>query len=360
MGVAGVAGMSDIGRNWKERVRFSIEVFNEASWEGISRTEELQEVQTLDECLLIVPRSVFARLQFDEKVFDGWDCYGADYCLSVKKLELKSYVIPGRCGHSTMRASYQIWEFKELLKYQKRLYIKHKNNYRLIYAWMGEISWLKLRLRGLLQLLGPVYLRLFPSLPVILRKELSGCSTLLDLGCGHLSPVYRCSIPFSVGVELFAPYLEESKRRGIHTQYVKADIRKLEFKPRSFDAVVAIEVLEHLTREEGADLLGKMEQWAREKIMITTPNGYTPQDIYHKNLLQEHRSGWSASDLRGLGFKVRGIDGWKGLRGYSAAMRYEPAFFWLRISEITQKITWYFTGLAFRLVATKQIKHNDE
>jgi hypothetical protein len=355
LGVAGVAGMSEVGRHWAERVRFSIDVFDEEFSEEIRPIEVPVRVQTLDECLLIVPKSVFNRLKFDEQVFDGWDCYGADYCLSVRKLGLGAYVVPGSCSHSCLRAGYQIWEFKNLLKFQKKLYHKHKSQYKRIYTWMGDISWLNLRSRELMQLSGSFYLRLLPDSKIILERELSGCATVLDLGCGYHSPIQRCDMPFSVGVELFEPYLQESKRKGIHNQYIKADIMKLEYKPKSFDAVIALEVLEHMTKQEGADLLAKMEHWARKKVILTTPNGYFLQDAYHDNPLQEHRSGWSAHDLRELGFKVRGIDGWKRLRGYKASMKYEPAFFWRRISDLTQRVTYYYTKPAFRLMATKKI-----
>ncbi|MBA7656382.1 hypothetical protein ES703_64306 [subsurface metagenome] len=81
---------------------------------------------------------------------------------------------------------------------------------------------------------------------------------MLDLGCGHHTPIQRCNIPFSVGVELFEPYLQDSKRRGIHSQYIKADVRRIEFKLKSFDAVIAVDVLEYLTKQEGAELLSKM------------------------------------------------------------------------------------------------------
>ena len=360
LGVAGVAGMSEEGKNWAERVRFSIDVFEEEFSEEMRRIELPVKVQTLDECLLIVPRSVFDKLQFDEEVFDGWDCYGADYCLDVRQLALGAYVVPGSCSHSCLRGGYQIWEFRELLKYQKKLYQKHKSQYKHIYTWMGDISWLNLRSRELMQLFSSLYLRLFPDSKIILKRELSGCDTVLDLGCGYHSPIQRCNISFSVGVELFEPYLQETKRKGIHDQYIKADIIKLEYKPKSFDAVIALEVLEHLTKHEGIELLGRMEQWARKKVIITTPNGYFLQDIYHDNPLQEHRSGWSADELRKLGFKVRGIDGWKRLRGYKAAMKYEPPFLWRRISDLTQKITQYYTKSAFRLMAIKQIRYDKE
>lgn len=358
LGIAGVAGQSENGKNWVERCRWSIEEFGDP-WGGRKPVQKPEEVQTLDECLSIVPRSVFDKLEFDEKVFNGWDCYGADYCLSVRQLGLRAYVIPGFCYHSCLRAGYHTWEFKDLLKFHKRLYIKHRKNYKHIYTWTGEVSWLNLRLRELMQILGPVYLRLFPSLNIILKRELSGCDTVLDLGCGHFSPIYRSDIPFSVGVEVFEPYLQESKRKGIHSQYIKADIRILEFKPKSFDAVVAIDLLEHLTKQEGAKLINKMEKWARKKVVIFTTNEYLWQNGYDYNPLQEHKSGWSAEELRKLEFKVCGINGWKRLRGDKASIKYEPAFLWGRISDLTQKITYRCPKLAFQLFAIKKIDHSE-
>jgi len=219
---------------------------------------------------------------------------------------------------------------------------------------MGDISWLGLRLRLLVEFMAPFYQRLFPHLVFIMKSELVGCDTVLDLGCGHLSPIHRCNIPFSVGVELSEPSLQESKRKGIHSQYIKADIRRLEFKPKSFDAVIAVDVLEHLTKDEGTELLGKMEQWAKKKVIITTPNGYLRQDAYENNPLQEHRSGWDVKELENLGFRVRGIAGWKKLRGYKSSIKYSPAFLWARISDLTQKITYRYPKLAFQLMAVKR------
>lgn len=358
LGVAGVAGMSEKGKNWEERCRWSIEEFGKP-WGEYKPVQKPEEVQTLDECLLIVPRSVFDKLKFDEKVFDGWDCYGVDYCLCVTQLGLRAYVIPGFCSHSCLRAGYHTWEFKDLLKFQRRVYIKHNSNYKIIYTWMGDISWLRLRLREFMQILGPIYSKLFPRWNIILKRELSGCDAVLDLGCGHHSPIQRCNIPFSVGVEVFEPYLQESKRRGIHSQYIQADIRELEFKPKSFDAVIAVEVLEHLTKQEGAELVHKMEKWARKKVVVTTPNEYLRQYVYDDNPLQQHRSGWSVKELRKLEFKVFGLNGWKRLGGYRGSTKYKPPLLWGIISDLTQKITYYYPGIAFQLLAVKPIDEGD-
>ncbi|MDI6603122.1 MAG: class I SAM-dependent methyltransferase [Patescibacteria group bacterium] len=193
----------------------------------------------------------------------------------------------------------------------------------------------------------------FPRLFEYLRKELSDCNTVLDLGCGYNSPIQYCNIPFSIGVEKFEPYLKESKEKKIHNQYIKADITKIEFKPKSFDAVIAIDVLEHLSKEEGYELLKRMEKWARKKIIIFTPNGYVYQDDYDNNPLQEHKSGWNAEELKKLGFKIFGVNGWKRLRGYRGKIKYKPILFWRIISDLTQKITYRFPNLAFQLFAIK-------
>jgi len=119
--------------------------------------------------------------------------------------------------------------------------------------------------------------------------------------------------------------------------------------------------LEHLTKQEGAELLDKdkMERWARKKVVVTTPNGYLWQGTYANNPLQEHKSGWSVKELRELEFRVFGLNGWKRLRGYKGSVKYKPTFLWARISDLTQKITYHYPRLAFQLFAIKKIDHGE-
>lgn len=200
-----------------------------------------------------------------------------------------------------------------------------------------------------------LYRKLFPSWVEYLQRELSGCDAVLDLGCGRSSPIQHCKVDFSVGVELFEPYLQESKDKGIHNEYINSDVREIEFEAKSFDAVVCLELLEHLTKEEGCELIEKMEGWARKKIVVTTPNGYLQQDSYDENLLQEHKSGWSIEELRQLGFKVYGMKGWRQLKGHRGKIKYRPLVVWEKISHLSQAITYYFPKLAFQLFAVKEL-----
>lgn len=208
--------------------------------------------------------------------------------------------------------------------------------------------------KSVYKIIKPLYDWLFPGLTAHLKKELDSSDIVLDLGCGCNSPLQFCDLAFSTGVELFAPYLEESRKKAIHNEYIKADIRAVAFKPKSFDVVIAIEVLEHLTKNEGYELIQKMELWARKKIILTTPNGYLYQDTYDDNLLQRHFSGWSADELKKVGFKVYGVNGWRRLKGYKGAIKYRPHFLWMIISDISQWIAYYYPKMAFQLFAVKK------
>ncbi|NJD54596.1 MAG: class I SAM-dependent methyltransferase [Candidatus Methanoperedens sp.] len=191
-----------------------------------------------------------------------------------------------------------------------------------------------------------------------IKKELYNCDEVLDLGCGRNSAIQYCTIHFSVGVEIFEPDLEESKKKRLHNQYIKADITKIEFKPESFDAVVALNVLEHLSIEEGVILIEKMKKWTRKKIVISTPNGYVFQDEYDNNPQQKHKSGWSVEQLEKTGFKSVGCSGWKQLKGYKGTIKYKPRLFWIIISDMSQKIVYNFPKLAFEIIGIWK-KNND-
>lgn len=200
-----------------------------------------------------------------------------------------------------------------------------------------------------------LYAQIFPDFGTYLGREISQHDTVLDLGCGRSSPIQFCHTSFSVGVELFEPYLVESKREHIHDEYIRADITRMGFKPRSFDVVIAIDIFEHLDKLEGRQLLARMENWAKKRVIVFTPNGFLPQEAYHDNPLQEHKSGWSVQELRGLGFEVHGINGWKTLRGEMALPRYRPTFLWGGISDLTQTVTYHWPEMAFQLLAIKHI-----
>ena len=64
------------------------------------------KIQTLDECLFIIPRPVFETFKFDTKTCDDWHLYATDYALTVQEAGLTAYVIPLFVYHRSPGYSY--------------------------------------------------------------------------------------------------------------------------------------------------------------------------------------------------------------------------------------------------------------
>jgi GT2 family glycosyltransferase len=132
IGVAGIAGVSEqlkgISSNLKEG-------------DPPMKTchlplEKPLEVQTLDECLVIIPKIIFDEHIFDEEVCDDWHLYAVDYCLSIKQLGYRVFVLPNLAHHRSAAYSMSSSYYSTLKKVLK----KHKNSYPMIYTTMGSWS----------------------------------------------------------------------------------------------------------------------------------------------------------------------------------------------------------------------------
>lgn len=210
---------------------------------------------------------------------------------------------------------------------------------------------------------------LFPTTVFCLQKNLRDCKTVLDLGCGPSSPLQYCkNITYSIGVEAFPPYLEKTKKRKIHSEYIADSVEKIDFPEKSFDAVILIEVLEHLPEKVGYEILDKAEKWARKKLIVSTPSGFLPQEIYDDNPLQKHLSGWDTKKMNSFGFRCWGLSGLRFIRqtnpvkitadqeDFMASIRLRPKFFWFIMATLSQFFVYYLPEHAFEIFCVKKIK----
>ncbi len=140
----------------------------------------------------------------------------------------------------------------------------------------------------------------------LLARQLGQRDTVLDVGCGANSPVTRLKTGYRVGLDVFLPYLLEARRRGTHDDFVLADANHLPLKDRSLDCVVALDVVEHLEKQRGYELIAELERVAKRRVVVTTPNGFIPTPDAEIPW-QEHRSGWIPDEFRRLGYRVCGF-----------------------------------------------------
>jgi len=141
---------------------------------------------------------------------------------------------------------------------------------------------------------GPIITRLE------VREALRDCNTALDVGCGPISTLRFLRFKRLAGIDGYPPSVEQAKKNATHDELVLGDIRELDrfFKTDQFDACLALDVIEHLTKEDGLKLAKAMERAASKRVVFFTPNGFLPQRHAERDDLQEHLSGWEVEEMR--------------------------------------------------------------
>lgn len=159
---------------------------------------------------------------------------------------------------------------------------------------------------------------------------------------------------YLVGIDAYKPSIEKSMKKGIHNEYFNLTFSELnKFGSGTFDCLVALDVIEHLKRDDGRRFLDNIERIAKKKIIVFTPNGFVPQKEHDNNPWQIHRSGWSIKEMRKRGYSVVGINGLKSLRGEQAVIRFNPKPLWHLISILTQYIVRNHPDLAYEILYIK-------
>jgi len=102
-------------------------------------------------------------------------------------------------------------------------------------------------------------------------------ATLLDLGCGSgefLAFLGDCGFTRAEGVDVSESRVREASARGLKATRADA-FELLGSAAGRFDAIVALDVLEHFTREEGLNLLGRVFRALKPngRLVLQTPNG---------------------------------------------------------------------------------------
>ena len=189
-------------------------------------------------------------------------------------------------------------------------------------------------------------------------RELRGCESVLDVGCGTESLLEQLPrVPRTVGLDAHAPALEASRRRGVHDEYLQADVAEIALPAGSFDVVMMMDLIEHLDHSVGEALLDRMEKVARRKVIVFTPNGFVEQGAYDDNPLQVHRSGWTVDDFRRRGYRVRGAKGWSALREGGSKPR-RPTVVTRPLSSISQPLVRRAPRFAYSLLAVRDVERD--
>jgi len=180
------------------------------------------------------------------------------------------------------------------------------------------------------------------------RKLDRSAETILDLGCGRgkqMRFLNRKKQFYTVGVDLFDPYLDECRKDSNYKCVVKCDIRHLPYGDNSFDVVMCLDVLEHLGKDDGDRLVCDMVRIARKQVLIQTPVGSYDWRGIHGNPLNRHIHVWSVAELQAYKFSGmygRSLRGMCGDSGWSRRIPGSLRWLWDTVVAILVGCVVYF------------------
>jgi hypothetical protein len=154
------------------------------------------------------------------------------------------------------------------------------------------------------------------SLVLAIQKVIKPVQVVLDIGCGiqpqnYITPaVHICCEPFEDYIEYLQREIRKQERINLIDRayfFLNAAWSEMAgyFPERSVDTVFLLDVIEHLDKEQGKELLAWVEKIARCQVVIFTPLGFVKQEHpdgkdawgMDGGNWQEHKSGWMPEDF---------------------------------------------------------------
>jgi len=206
-----------------------------------------------------------------------------------------------------------------------------------------------------------------PELDAVVLRLIDG-QTILDLACGlgkwgclirtSLSALEKTSMQkeYIIGTDLFLPHLLRAKYLRVYDDTIQHHISYLPFRDKSLDVVLAAEVIEHLTPENGYLLLKEMERVSRKTVIVTTP---TPRVVFSGETnrimfspYDKHITSWRIRDFKKLGFRVYSVR----TVPYFATKNFPLKL----ILTLLNAISFWIPELATQVIAVKKVNRDNK
>lgn len=124
----------------------------------------------------------------------------------------------------------------------------------------------------------------------------------VDLGCGvgRWASIIKAHTDYLIGVDIDPHRVILAKDTGFYNETIAEDVRYYKI-PIQTDSLIMIEVIEHLKKDDGFDILEKTQ--LIPFMLITTP--VTFQQPLKPFSPIGHKSLWAKEDFEAFGFKTR-------------------------------------------------------
>jgi SAM-dependent methyltransferase len=168
------------------------------------------------------------------------------------------------------------------------------------------------------------------------REDFEG-ETIIDFACGFgtWGHTIRSMIiqggdkAYIVGCDVFKPFLVKNKKYNPYDDLVLCDAHYLPFQNKCANVVLCFEMIEHMDKSSGYTFLSDLDNLAKDRLVLSTPNGYMEQDNAGELQFEEHKSFWLDKDFQQNGFCVK---------KFGMGINLEFTFRNLRITNVMDKI----------------------
>jgi len=101
-----------------------------------------------------------------------------------------------------------------------------------------------------------------------------------------------------IGVEIWAPYIEQFRLRERYNDIINADVRTVDWTQLKPDVVIAGDVLEHMTKPDAVKLVDQILAVAKT-LIVSIPIRHMPQDEHaYENPHEAHiKDDWSHEEV---------------------------------------------------------------
>lgn len=141
--------------------------------------------------------------------------------------------------------------------------------------------------------------------------------TLLDLCCGEMTQTRHLKFQDSWHIDV-----KDWPERPREFTFCAMDVREVMPLSAHFDVCICSDGIEHLTKAEGAKLIGDMEKVAKLPII------FTPLDAYKLNPDSTdpdiHKCVWSPAEFVSMGWKTEVYPGWHPELSIGAFFAWKP------------------------------------
>lgn len=150
----------------------------------------------------------------------------------------------------------------------------------------------------------PVYKHPGDLLPEI-AAPFGPYGSLLDIGGGPgVVGLHAWNVPIVHVLDIFEPHTLPPN----FTLGTALDAARI-YGRQNFDVVQCAEMVEHLPKSDGLSLLELLPTLARRLVLVTTPNGFVPQELdsgeeWAENPYQRHLSGYDPEHFTSRGYSI--------------------------------------------------------